>query len=147
MKFPLPAKEVLPHRGGMCCIDTLLEATSQKVIACVTLHPQHLLLNNNTTLDRSGFIELAAQAACGLKGMGAGDKRANVTALLGGVSHFQVFEDAKVAQTLMIYVSMSGEVAGISLLNFHIDCNERLLASGELKVFYQAEKPGSQVTP
>ncbi|MBD8106498.1 hypothetical protein [Erwinia persicina] len=146
MKFPLPAREVVPHRGGMCCIDTLLDATSQKVIACVTLHPQHRLLNNNTTLDRSGFIELAAQAACGLKGI-AGEEQTNVTALLGGVSHFQVFEDATVNQTLMIYVFISGEIAGISLLNFHIDCNECLLASGELKVFYQAEKPGGQVTP
>ncbi|MTD26914.1 hypothetical protein [Erwinia sorbitola] len=139
MKFPLRAETVIPHRAGMCCIDSLLSITPQQVTACVTLHPQHLLLTASGMLDRSGFIELAAQAACGLKGASAKGRQDAAIALLGGVNNFNVCEDAWVNQTLMIYVTISGEVAKLSLLDFRIECESRLLASGELRVFYQAE--------
>lgn len=138
MTFPIPARGLIPHRGGMCCIDTILSVELLKVQASVVLDADHLLLNGGRVLDRSGFIELAAQAACALKGT-ASAGRGSATALLASVNNFQVYDDARIGETLLIRVEITTELAAMSLLNFNVVCGQRLLATGQLKVFYRAE--------
>ncbi|MEJ4043046.1 hypothetical protein [Erwinia sp. SLM-02] len=139
MTFPLPAHTLIPHRGGMCCIDNVLSVQGQQVLASVKLHDRHLLLSEDGTLDRCGFIELAAQAACALKGIEAVAGSGSATALLASVNNFQVSGDARIGETLLISVAITTELAGLSLLEFSVACGPRLLASGQLKVFYQAD--------
>lgn len=139
MTFPLPAQNLIPHRGRMCCIDSILSAGGQQVQASVTLHADHLLLSESGTLDRCGYIELAAQAACGLKGIDANASRASATALLASVNNYRIFDDAKTGETLLIFAAITTELAGLSMLEFNVACGQRLLASGQLKVFYQAD--------
>jgi len=143
MIFPISARGLIPHREGMCCIDTILSVERHKVQACVVLHADHLLLSGGRTLDRSGFIELAAQAACALKGTDTDADRGSATALLASVNNFQVYEDARVGETLLIRVEITTELAAMSLLNFNVVCGQRLLATGQLKVFYRAENERS----
>ncbi|MFG1175114.1 hypothetical protein AAFN90_16295 [Erwiniaceae bacterium CAU 1747] len=139
MTFPVPAQGLIPHREGMCCIDSILNVEGQQVQASVTLHGDHLLLNEDGLLDRCGYVELAAQAACGLKGADAAAGRASATALLASVNHYRIFDDAKMDETLLICVAITTELAGLSMLDFNVTCGPRLLASGQLKVFYQAD--------
>lgn len=143
MIFPLSAQSLIPHREGMCCIDSLLSIEGPRVQASVKLHPDHLLLDENGTLDRCGYIELAAQAACALKGVDAAKGRESATALLASVNNFQLFDDAGTGETLLISVAITTELADLSMLEFNVACGQRLLARGELKVFYQADNKRS----
>lgn len=139
MTFPLPARSLIPHREGMCCIDSILSVEGQQVQASVTLHPDHLLLGEDGLLDRCGYIELAAQAACGLKGVDTCAGSASATVLLASVDHYRVVDDAKMGETLLIGVAITTELAGLSMLEFNVSCGQRLLARGQLKVFYQTD--------
>lgn len=139
MAFPLPARSLIPHREGMCCIDSILNVADKQVQASVTLHQHHLLLDERGALDPCGFIELAAQAACALKGVHAASGQDTASALLASINHFQVFDDARIGETLLINVTITTELAGLSLLKFDVACGQRLLAHGQLKVFYQAD--------
>ena len=43
MTFPLSAQSLIPHREGMCCIDSILSTEGPRVQASVTPPPDHLL--------------------------------------------------------------------------------------------------------
>lgn len=137
--FPVKAESYLPRRGAMCCIDEILDSVSGVVSVKTTLHPEHVLLSGERVLERSGFIELAAQAGCALMGMAANSEElASVVVLLVGVQDFIVHHDALLNDVLLISVCIMSEISEIRLVDFKIGNRQRLLATGTLKVFYQA---------
>ncbi|BDH44688.1 hypothetical protein TUM12370_07320 [Salmonella enterica subsp. enterica serovar Choleraesuis] len=136
-QFPIPAAKYLPHREAMCCIDEILDCRGAAIKAGVTLHSDHVLLTAQGILERSGFIELAAQAGCALMGLSVPEGEMPASAWLAGVQDFEVVQDAKTNDTLIIDAAITRELAEIRVLDFKITTQNQLLATGSLKVFYQ----------
>lgn len=136
--FPIKAESYLPHRGAMCCIDEILDSTESAISVKTLLHPEHALLTGEGVLERSGFIELAAQAGCALMGLTASSEQSSAVALLVGVQDVVVHHDAVVDDILLISVCITSEISEIRLVDFEIENQQHLLATGTLKVFYQA---------
>ena len=135
VKFPQKASTLLPHEGAMCCIDTLTYCDTKTTTAEVHLRPDHALLDGST-LDRAGFIELAAQTAGLLQGLVLQEKGLPpALGMLVGVQHLEIVTDAKGGDTLCITVIREAELGDVHVLTFSVHCGETLLAQGRLKVY------------
>jgi len=136
--FPVKAAHFIPQQDAMCCIDEIIASTGISISVITTLHPEHILLNQQNVLVRAGFIELAAQSGCALMGL---EQKNDIpsTAWLAGVQSLVVHKDAYMHDVLLISVSIVHELAEIRVLDFKIATQHQLLASGSLKVFYTQE--------
>ena len=135
MQLPLPAQELLPHRGPMCCIDFLVHVAPAEARATVTLLPTHVLVHAGELIP-AGFIELAAQTAGAMQGYW--QKKEDLAVRVGylvAVQNFSMLQPAYAGDTLTISVSVQGELEGISILATAIHRHQELLAQGKLKVF------------
>ena len=129
------AGTLLPHTGAMCCIDVLTCCDAKTTRAEVVLRPGHALLDGST-LDRAGFVELAAQTAGLLQGLALREKGlAPGLGMLVGIQGFEVIEDAHAGDTLCISVTREAELSDVHILGFSVHRQESLLAKGCLKVY------------
>ena len=118
----------------MCCIDTLLYCDESTIRSEVLLRPGHTLLDG-LTLDRAGFIELAAQTAGLSQGLALKEQGAPpALGMLVGVQGFEVIADARQGDTLCISVTKEAELGNIHVLAFSVHRQATLLAQGRLKV-------------
>jgi Predicted 3-hydroxylacyl-(acyl carrier protein) dehydratase len=135
IQFPIQAETLLPHKGAMCCIDSLLFFDGKTIRSEVSIRPDHALLDGDT-LDRSGFIELAAQTAGLLQGLGLREKgESPLMGMLVGVQNFEILADARLGDTLCVSVTRDVELADIHVFVFTVIRQEMLLAKGQLKVY------------
>ena len=137
-KFPIAAASLLPHAGPMCCIDTLLASSKKAACAMVTLFPDHSLLRGGV-LDEAAYLELAAQTAGAMQGYddhirGCPPK----PGFLVGVQDFHIHGEARVGDILHIDVTLTAELAEVSVLSATVRRDIELLAEGRLKVFVPA---------
>lgn len=135
LTLPAPAADLLPHEGRMCCIDTLLHEEGDNAVAAVVLQPGHALVTDGT-LDRAGFIELAAQTAGARQGYVRKKKNLPPGAgFLVGAQEFVFAHDAHTGDALEIFVELTGEFRGVSVITASIRRGNEELARGKLKVF------------
>lgn len=135
LSLPAPVADLLPHEGRMRCIDTLVHEEEDNAIAEVTLRPGHALVTNGI-LDKAGFIELAAQAAGARQGYVRKKKNLPPGAgFLVGAQDFIFAKDAYLGDKLEIFVRLTGEFRGVSVITTSIRRGEEELAFGKLKVF------------
>ena len=133
--LPVQASTLLPHKGAMCCIDSLTFFDDKTIQAEALLHQDHALLNGRV-LDRAGFIELAAQTAGLLQGLGLREKgEAPALGMLVGVQNVVVMADAFQGDVLRIGVTREAELGDIHVLAFTVRRQDVLLAEGQLKVY------------
>ena len=135
MHLPIPAQELLPHKGPMCCIDFLVHVTPAEARGTVTLLPNHVLVHEGE-LIAAGFIELAAQTAGAMQGYW--QKKEHLPVRVGylvAVQNFSMLQPAYVGDALAISVAVQGELEGVSILVAAIHRHQELLAQGKLKVF------------
>lgn len=133
--LPLDAEALLPHAGPMCCIDTLLASSKKAATAEVTLTPGHSLMRGDV-LDGSGYLELAAQTAGAMQGydqlvQGLPPK----PGFLVGAQDFHIHGEARVGDTVRIDVTLTAELAEVSVLSAVVRRDAVVLAEGRLKVF------------
>ena len=133
--FSQNASTLLPHKGAMCCIDTLTYSDSKETRATVCLGPGHALLDGNT-FDRAGFVELAAQTAGLLQGLALKEKgSAPALGMLVGVQGVVFSGDACQGDTLDITVTREAELGDVHVLAFSVHRQDTLLAQGKLKAY------------
>ncbi|CAK7039179.1 MAG: hypothetical protein DELT_00707 [Desulfovibrio sp.] len=135
LSLPAPVSDLLPHEGKMRCIDTLVHEEGDSAVAEVTLNPGHALVSNGI-MDRAGFIELAAQTAGARQGYVR--KKRNLPpgpGFLVGAQDFVFFTDAYEGDTLEIFVRLTGEFQGVSVVAASVRRGGEELAAGKLKVF------------
>lgn len=136
-RLPAEATALLPHKGRMCCIDTLVACREDGAEALAALRPGHALLDAAGRMDSFGFIELAAQAAGAMHGMQAGENRPEL-AMLVGVQKFAARGVARLGDALRISVSVLGSIEDMLSLGFTVGkdgLDDAPLAEGRLSVF------------
>ena len=136
-RLNVAAEELLPHKGKMCCIDTLVDCREDGAEAVVALRRGHALVDAAGRMDSFGFIELAAQTAGAMHGWLAGENRPEL-AMLVGVQKFAAPGMARLGDALRISVSVLGRLEDMLSLGFSIGkdgSDNPPLAEGRLSVF------------
>ena len=141
--LPIAAETLLPHKGRMCCIDSLAALRGTEAEATVILRPGHALVGADGRLDPCGFIELAAQAAGTMYGAGGGGTPG--LAMLVSIQKVVVHGDARTGDLLTIGVSALGELEGMMSLAFAVKREGEPLAEGRLTVYVPGESGGVEI--
>ena len=135
MQLPMQATLLLPHKGPMCCIDTLVTCAEEQATAQVSLHSNYIFMHGNT-LEPAAYIELAAQTAGAMMGYHSLVKHTPVAeGFLVGAQNFVVHHRAKVNDILTIAVSIISEFEQITTLDTQVYKNAVLYAQGAIKVY------------
>lgn len=139
-RLPADAVALLPHKGKMCCIDTLVVCREDAAEALAALRSGHALLDATGRMNPFGFIELAAQTAAAMHGFQAGENRPGL-AMLVGVQKFTASGTARRGDMLRITVSVLGGIEDMLSLGFSVGKDNSdgqgaaPLAVGRLSVF------------
>lgn len=151
--FPLPVRAalLLPHKAPMLCIDTLVECGETEASAVARLEEGQIFLKEDGTMDRSAFVELAAQCAGAMRGLSVlREGKETGSGFLVGAQNFTFAADARAGDELVIRVRLLSALEGVKVLEARILRDGELLARGNVKVFtpekplrHEADVPGS----
>lgn len=135
-RLPASADRLLPHEPPMVYIDRLLEADEERGLCETILTAGHMLLDENGMMDRSAFIELAAQSFAALKGWEF--VRRGLPFPIGylvGAQGFECLEDARQDDRLLIETEALGTFEGFGVVRATISRNGEVLARGKIKLY------------
>jgi predicted hotdog family 3-hydroxylacyl-ACP dehydratase len=145
-ELPAPAEPFLPHAGLMVYIDRLLEADGDRGLCETTLARGHMLLDAAGCMERSGFIELGAQAFAAHKGFEFTCQGLPFPiGYLVGVQGFECLKDAYMGDLLHIETECLGTFEGFGVVRAVIRRNNTILAQGKIKLYVPA--PDDQSLP
>ena len=153
--LPTQARQIVPHREGMCLLDTLEIyelVPDEHAVATACIPEDHFFVssagNGPGLLDEAVFVELIAQAyaaAAGYREMsgelseeifeGSGPKGG----YLVGVSEFKVYNSCSAGQKMTIDVRTTGEFADFKIARGEVFNGAELLASGNVTLWVPNE--------
>nr|WP_287410800.1 3-hydroxylacyl-ACP dehydratase [Pseudodesulfovibrio sp.] len=138
--LPAPAGKFVPHEGPMRLIDSLLSADGETGRAEVHIRDNHLLLNEDGTLDGVVFPELVAQTYAAIRGF---ELRTAGKPLqpgyLVGVQKCEALGRPKAGDVLLVAAETVGKFSGFAVVEGEVRCNDRVLATAKIKLFIPSE--------
>ncbi|WP_432737370.1 3-hydroxylacyl-ACP dehydratase [Maridesulfovibrio sp. FT414] len=144
MNLPIEARRLLPHRGQMLLIDSVLTAEGDAGTALADLSTQSIALDSDGSLLTPFYIELLAQAyaaICGYQLQSLG--RPIPEGYLVGVQKFHITSQKTAefsSNELLITVQIVGNFNGFAVVEGTVSCEEITLAEGRIKVFVPQEE-------
>lgn len=135
-RLPASAARLLPHEPPMVYIDRLLEADDERGLCETILTAGHMLLDDHGTMERSAFIELAAQSFAALKGWEF--IRRDLPFPIGylvGAQGFECLDDARQNDRLLIETVALGTFEGFGVVRATITRDGDVLARGKIKLY------------
>ena len=135
-ELPAPAEPFLPHSGPMVYIDRLITADGDRGLCETILTSGHMLLDAAGCMERSGFIELGAQAFATHKGFEFTCQGLPFPiGYLVGVQGFECLGDAYLGDRLRIETECLGTFEGFGVVRAVIRREETILAQGKIKLY------------
>ncbi|WP_421899951.1 3-hydroxylacyl-ACP dehydratase [Maridesulfovibrio sp.] len=139
MNLPMQAEKLLPHRGQMLLIDSVLTVGEGAGTALADLSTQSITLAPDGSVLDPFYIELVAQAyaaVCGyrLKSLG----QPVPEGYLVGVQKFQIVPQSTAKFTsneLLISVQTVGDFDGFAVVEGTVSREGQILAEGRIKLF------------
>lgn len=147
---PLPTDGLMPHQPPMRLIETVRanEADGSGICEAI-VNESTVYLEEDGTMAPEALAELMAQAFAAISG--ARDRHSGRPPQIGylvGIKHARFFAQARSGDRLLIHVRPTGDFAGFVLVAGEVHCQDRLLASGEMKVWVDpTSRHGQQSTP
>lgn len=136
MKLPLPASDLIPHRGRMLLVDTFVFYDTGLGRAVATVRPDTMLLEPGGRLSPLASVELIAQTYAALHGWELKLKGLAPTfGYLVGVQSFEALHAVAAGQTLEIEVRTAGEFEDFAVVEGTVSCAEKLVARGKIKLW------------
>ena len=140
MPLPLEAQKLLPHRGQMLLIDSVLSANEDGGTALADLSTQSIGLGPDGNMLPPFYIELAAQAYAAVCGYHLQSRGLPIPeGYLVGVQKFQInpqLSDFEFSSTeLLIKVQTVGDFDGFAVVEGSISRENEILAEGRIKIF------------
>ena len=135
-ELPAPAEPFVPHRAPMVYIDRILDVQGDRGVCETTLAPGHMLLDAQGCMERSGFIELGAQAFAAHKGFAFA--RMGMPFPIGylvGVQGFICSGDASQGDRLIIETESLGTFEGFGVVRAVVRRDDTVLAEGKIKLY------------
>ncbi|WP_320173236.1 3-hydroxylacyl-ACP dehydratase [Maridesulfovibrio sp.] len=160
MNLPMQAEKLLPHRGKMLLLDSVLTVEEGAGTALADLSTQSISKGKDGNLLAPFYIELVAQtyaAVCGYRFKSLGHPVPE--GYLVGVQKFQVNPQGTAKFTsdeLLISVQTVGDFDGFAVVEGTISREGKTLAEGRIKLFvpqdeamaelFAQEKSGASAT-
>ena len=139
---PVSVTELLPHRPPMLLLDALESFSAQAARAVLEVRADNPFLRPDGFLERAAFAEMLAQ--CFAAGFGAclraAGQRAPGWGYLAALREVVVQGDARLGQRLAVTACLTARLGNIAVVTGEVWCGEKLLASGQIKVFLPEEE-------
>lgn len=141
MAFPVPAKEIIPHRGSMLLLDTLVTAKDGCGTAETTLDETCLTADENGVIAPLTLVELVAQTYAAVKGWDLTESGHDFSiGYLVGVQKFSCDQPARVGELLTINVETYGEFNSFAIIEGTVLQGETVLATAKIKLWIPPEE-------
>ena len=138
----MDAEKLIPHRKPVCMVDRLIEFKDQAGTVEAVVSSENALIENNGQLDQLAVTEMIAQACAAAKGYEG--RLANDPVELGflvGIKKLQFFGKAFAGDKLQIAVRTVGAISGFTVVEGKVMCNQKIIASGKIKLWVPEPKP------
>jgi len=139
----LPAKAVhfLPHDFPMVFIDRLLEADGERGLCELQLTSGHIFVDAEGRMDRTCYVEIAAQSFAAVKGWKLACQGALFSSgFLVGIQAFECLDDARIGDLLQIETIELGGFDGYTVVRATINRGGETIAGGKIKLYVPASE-------
>ena len=145
LTLPMDAEKLIPHRKPVCMVDRLIEFKDQAGTVEAVVSSKNALIEDNGQLDQLAVTEMIAQACAAAKGYEG--RLANDPMKLGflvGIKKLQFFGKAFLGDHLQISVRTVGAIAGFTVVESKVICNQKIIAAGKIKLWVPEPDPSGK---
>lgn len=136
MSLPLAAEELIPHRLPMRLVEQLIEIDGKNGVVGAQVTAECPLVDVNGKLEDIALIELIAQSYAALKGyLDRLEERPVRQGFLVGIKKLNWLETVFAGEKLLIKIRTLAELDDFAVAEGEIWREEKLVASGEIKVW------------
>ncbi len=136
MKLPIPASELIPHRGSMLLIDAFVFYDTGIGRATATVRQGNIMLESGGHLARLASVELIAQTYAALHGWELKLKGIAPTfGYLVGVQSYESLQTAAAGDELEIEVRNMGEFENFAVVEGSVSRADTVLARAKIKLW------------
>jgi predicted hotdog family 3-hydroxylacyl-ACP dehydratase len=141
VSLPAKADHFLPHAFPMVFIDRLLEADGERGLCDLQLTSAHIFVDSQGRMDRTCYVELAAQSFAAVEGWKLVCQGARFSSgFLVGVQAFECLDDARIGDLLQIETIELGGFDGYTVVRATINRGEETIAQGKIKLYVPASE-------
>lgn len=140
-KLPVEAVSFLPHRPPMLFVERLLEREGDRAVAETRLPSTGIAVCNGRLLPEY-FIELIAQTAALANGYDLFcEDKPPTDGMLVGIDSFSTVDNVSTGRVVRIETDKTFSFGPVNVIHGSIWDGELQLATGEIKVWENIEKP------
>lgn len=141
VSLPAKADHFLPHAFPMVFIDRLLEVDGERGMCELQLTSAHVFVDAQGRMDRTCFVELAAQSFAAVKGWKLACQGSPFSSgFLVGVQAFECLDDARIGDLLQIETLEIGGFDGYTVVRVTINRGGDTIARGKIKLYVPASE-------
>lgn len=138
--LPLNAIELIPQKAPFVLVDELVFSEENLARCTFIVPPDHVLVESDV-LQEGGLLENMAQTAAAHAGYLASQKSEPIReGFIAAVKDFEVFGLPQVGDQLLTTIRIENQFSGVAVVSGEVWCDERLLASCEMKIFIRQEE-------
>jgi radical SAM protein with 4Fe4S-binding SPASM domain len=136
MFLPIDAARVVPHKPPMLMIDNLLEVMERASLSEMTVRSDMPFVSASGELEEAAYPEIISQAIAAQEGFRKiGSKNPELEGFLLGIKKMEIFDRAKVGDTLRISVFKATKYGDFGIISGEVFRGDEVLAKGEIKVW------------
>ena len=137
LKAPLTNKDfvqnLIPQKYPFVMVDKLFYFSESKVVSGFSLSYDNIF-SFQSLFTASGLIENMAQTVALFTGYQYYLKNEEPpTGYIGAIKKTEIIELPKIGEELVTTVNILHEIMGVTLVNSQVECNGKIIASGEMK--------------
>jgi len=147
MRLPISVENMIPQKGPMRVIDSLVSVSDRKAEADVTITKDMLFVREDGLLESAVYLEMIAQTIAAynsFKKMGSSDFEAE--GFLLGAKELEIIGDARVGDRLSICVEKKARFGNFAIIEGSISKNGRVVARGEAKIWHNRQNQEGELT-
>jgi len=131
---------LIPQRKPFVMIDELTYSNGNQTRTSLQVRADNIFVENGL-LTEPGLLENIAQTAAARAGYEAKKDNAPVrVGYIGAVKNFEVFDLPAVDDIIETAITLGNQVFDVSVISGSISCNNRVIATCEMKIFIKNHK-------
>lgn len=136
--LPVAVGTMIPQKPPMRVVDRLVSVGERVAVVEVTVRPDNPFVEEDGTLEPSGYVELMAQAAATMNGFRTAFRAgSHPEGYLLGARQVETLDSARVGDTLSIRVFKATRCGDFGVIEGQVSRNGTVVARGEIKVWHR----------
>lgn len=129
--------ELIPQRKPMLMINELLYSDESKTVTSFKIEESNIFICEGR-LSEYGLIENIAQTAAARTGYIAMETGGAVpVGFIAGIKDLKIFGLPEISDVITTEITIVDHVLGMTIITGQIICNEKILASSEMRIFLE----------